>query len=598
MKKTLARLLAAALILCALYFPASANDGTTTFKTTYKDASPNTEIYAVTDTPGPNYPVFGAKHEPSGVYFGRILASGTLPNGNYGVVNSGEFADESIISFYYSLGNAYSLEYWSYLYGSHVSDGNRALLINLNFEREGDDCVAVSNGTYDEQLRADFKFLATLNTPVFLRIGGEMNVWGEAETDPTALAAKYIDAYRHAAALAHELCPNVALVFSPNYSSAYKLDMDVFYPGDDVVDWVGVSLYYDRYSVNGDTQRDEFYGVGVYGNALLNVQQGVNLSRLHKKPLIATEGGSAHTIKGEDTTAFASEQVCKAMAYLPMLYPEIKAIIYSDSSFGGGPRDYTIYNNPTMTAAFDKGANGNAALLHGARDRAKYYTPLESISAKLSGTVELAAYTYSSEHLSASWYVDGKWVHATSDYPFKYKLNADALSPGEHTVGVAFSNGVKKDVKFTVAGSQAPQPQSDVKVILTRQNLRVNGEAKDAEIYNINGSNFFKLRDIAMLLNGTGSQFSVDFDSAQNAVTVMTGAPYVPVGGELSTGHDNSASAVASSQAIMINGRRASLTAYNIGGNNFFKLRELGESLGFDVDYDADTATMLVDSRE
>ncbi|MBQ3378566.1 MAG: hypothetical protein IJG50_01730 [Clostridia bacterium] len=598
MKKTLASLIAAALILCALYFPASANDSTTTFQTAYKDISPNTEIYAVTDAPGPNYPVFGAKHEPSGVYFGRILASGTLPGGSYGVVNAGEFADESIISFYYSLGNAYSLEYWSYLFGSHVSDGNRALLINLNFEREGEDCTAVSNGTYDEQLRADFKFLSTLDTPVFLRIGGEMNVWGEAETAPSALASKYIDAYRHIAALARELSPNVALVFSPNYSSSYKLDMDSFYPGDDVVDWVGVSLYYDRYSVNGDTARDAFYGVGVYGSALLNVQQGVNLSRIHKKPLIATEGGSAHTINGADVTAFASEQVEKAMAYLPMLYPEIKAIVYSDSSFGGGPRDYTIYNNTTMTQSFDKGVSGNAALLHSVRGNAKFYTPLESVKSDLSGRIELSAYTYSSERISASWYLDGKWVHAVSNYPLKYTLNADALSGGEHTIGVVFSNGVKKDVKFTVAGSIAPQPQSGAKVILTRQNLKVNGESKEAEIYNIGGSNFFKLRDIAMLLNGTGSEFSVDFDSSQNAVTVVTGAPYSPVGGELVTGRDNSASAVSSSQTVIINGQAAALTAYNIGGNNFFKLREMGEALGFDVDYDADTATMLVSSRE
>ncbi len=597
MKKIFAALLSAAFILSVLLVPASANDSTTTFKTAYKDLSPNTEIYAVTDTPGPDYPVFGAKHEPSGVYFGRILATGALAGGGYGAVNADEFEDESIISFYYSLGNDYSLEYWSYLFGSHVSDGSRALLINLNFEREGEDCTAAANGTYDEQLIADFKFLSTLNTPVFLRIGGEMNVWGEAESNAAALCAKYVDAYRHVAALAREHCPNVALVFSPNYSSTYKLDMDSFYPGDDVVDWVGVSLYYDRYSVNGDTSRDEFYGVGEYGNALLNVQQGVNLSRLHKKPLFLTEGGSAHTINGADTTDFAAEQAEKAMAYLPMVYPEIKAIIYSDSDFGGRPRDYTLYNNPAMTAAFNKGADGNVTYLHSVRDKAKYYTPLSDIKGSLSGTVELSAYTYASSRISASWYLDGTWVHASSDYPFRYRLNADALTPGEHTVGVNFSNGAKKTVSITVSGNSQPPKPKDV-VILTKQSLKVNGEAREAEIYNINGSNFFKLRDIAMLLNGTESSFLVDYDRAQNAVTVVTGAPYVPVGGELVTGNDNSKTAQPSAQIIYINREKADLTAYNIGGNNFFKLRELGEALGFDVDYDADTATMLVTSRD
>ncbi len=99
MKKIFAALLSAAFILSVLLVPASANDSTTTFKTAYKDLSPNTEIYAVTDTPGPNYPVFGAKHEPSGVYFGRILATGALAGGGYGAVNADKFEDESIISF-------------------------------------------------------------------------------------------------------------------------------------------------------------------------------------------------------------------------------------------------------------------------------------------------------------------------------------------------------------------------------------------------------------------------------------------------------------------------------------------------------------------
>ena len=39
------------------------------------------------------------------------------------------------------------------------------------------------------------------------------------------------------------------------------------------------------------------------------------------------------------------------------------------------------------------------------------------------------------------------------------------------------------------------------------------------------------------------------------------------------------------------------LTAYNLAGNNFFKLRDLGKALNFDVDYDGSTATMIVKSK-
>ena len=38
---------------------------------------------------------------------------------------------------------------------------------------------------------------------------------------------------------------------------------------------------------------------------------------------------------------------------------------------------------------------------------------------------------------------------------------------------------------------------------LSPQSVIVNGETVAMEVYNIDGSNYFKLRDIAMLLSGT-----------------------------------------------------------------------------------------------
>ncbi len=136
-----------------------------------------------------------------------------------------------------------------------------------------------------------------------------------------------------------------------------------------------------------------------------------------------------------------------------------------------------------------------------------------------------------------------------------------------------------------------------LKVAPTTQSLSVNGTSRNAEIYNINGSNYFKLRDIAMLLSGTKSQFSVDYDASSKMISVATGSGYAPQGGELASGADRSASCVRSTQVLVIDGRRVELTAYNLGGNNFFQLRELGAALGFDVDYDEATSTILVTSR-
>jgi len=136
--------------------------------------------------------------------------------------------------------------------------------------------------------------------------------------------------------------------------------------------------------------------------------------------------------------------------------------------------------------------------------------------------------------------------------------------------------------------------------VLSTQNLAVDGKTIPCEKYNIDGSNYFKLRDMAYLLNGTGSQFAVGWDAASSTVSITTGQPYTPNGTELKLdGGDKSATSVPSSQTIKIDGVVVSnLSVYNIGGNNYFKLRDLGAALGFEVGYDPTTATAILTSAE
>ena len=131
------------------------------------------------------------------------------------------------------------------------------------------------------------------------------------------------------------------------------------------------------------------------------------------------------------------------------------------------------------------------------------------------------------------------------------------------------------------------------------QNLMVNGKPVACEKYNIDGSNYFMLRDLAKLLNGTESQFDVGWDPAKKLVTLTTNHAYTTErGDELKVGEDQSATTVESRDALVIDGvQRSDIAAYKIGGSNFFKLRDLGDALGFDVDYIEKTRTATVASR-
>ena len=53
--------------------------------------------------------------------------------------------------------------------------------------------------------------------------------------------------------------------------------------------------------------------------------------------------------------------------------------------------------------------------------------------------------------------------------------------------------------------------------------------------------------------------------------------------------------ATISSQPIYVNGQRVQMEAYSIHGNNFVKLRDIGQAVDFGVTYDAATNSVHVD---
>ena len=144
----------------------------------------------------------------------------------------------------------------------------------------------------------------------------------------------------------------------------------------------------------------------------------------------------------------------------------------------------------------------------------------------------------------------------------------------------------------------APARAAEAAPVIVRspQTLRVDGAAAEAcEKYNIDGSNYFMLRDLAALLTDTAARFAVDYDPERNAAVITTGLPYTPDGSELAVGPDRSAEGVPSPQTVVIDGvERRDLSAWNFGGHNFFQLRQLGAALGFAVDYDPDANAALV----
>jgi hypothetical protein len=144
-------------------------------------------------------------------------------------------------------------------------------------------------------------------------------------------------------------------------------------------------------------------------------------------------------------------------------------------------------------------------------------------------------------------------------------------------------------MSFTPISTPAPG-----RTVLTQQKIIFNGTSLDMEVYNVDGDNYFKLRDIAYLLRNTSYACSVDFSTPLRTVLVVSGGDYTPNGDEMLTGVDYASSCRSSQWWLVVDGTYRSCSVYNIGGNNFFRLRDLGNVLGFDVDYDAATNSAVI----
>lgn len=127
--------------------------------------------------------------------------------------------------------------------------------------------------------------------------------------------------------------------------------------------------------------------------------------------------------------------------------------------------------------------------------------------------------------------------------------------------------------------------------------LMLNGEFKSLVAYNIKGNNYFKLRDVANLLKGTEAEFDVIWNEEKKAIELLSGTPYSTK--EEITGEKLINPIATSSQvSIYKDGEIVLLGAYNIAGNNFFKLRDIASAINFGVDWNDSEKIIEINTKK
>ncbi|MDN4066638.1 hypothetical protein QYF50_01920 [Paenibacillus vini] len=138
-----------------------------------------------------------------------------------------------------------------------------------------------------------------------------------------------------------------------------------------------------------------------------------------------------------------------------------------------------------------------------------------------------------------------------------------------------------------------------VKAAVTGSSTYFDGEEKSSNGFNIAGSNYFNLRDLARNFSGTPSQFNITWNPGNQAIEIETGKAYSPEGTEDSIYFSRSRTytATLSTSKVMVDGVMQSIKAYNIEGNTYFQLRDLADKIPFELSYDSQQNRLVMFSR-
>lgn len=145
-----------------------------------------------------------------------------------------------------------------------------------------------ARGNYDVVIKQYSTWAKSTDRPIYLRIGYEFDGPHNAlEPDD------YVKAYRHVVDLMRaEGVDNVAFVWHSYIFAPYKnYPLSSWYPGDEYVDWVGVSLF-------GLLYQDA--DLLTHGDAVME------FAKTHKKPVMVAESSPTSGVRPDDLTTWNS----------------------------------------------------------------------------------------------------------------------------------------------------------------------------------------------------------------------------------------------------------------------------------------------------
>lgn len=139
---------------------------------------------------------------------------------------------------------------------------------------------------------------------------------------------------------------------------------------------------------------------------------------------------------------------------------------------------------------------------------------------------------------------------------------------------------------YDVVNSLSAEPSS--------AQVLVNGSPTAIAGYTVNDTNYFKIRDVAMVLRNTSCEFNVEWRAEDNGLNILPGSAYVPNGTELASGTLSAVEISSTDIPVYVNGKSTAISAYSINGDSYLKIRDIAEVAGCEVQWDGGAQTINI----
>ncbi|WP_200897672.1 subtype B tannase [Paenibacillus wulumuqiensis] len=183
------------------------------------------------------------------------------------------------------------------------------------------------------------------------------------------------------------------------------------------------------------------------------------------------------------------------------------------------------------------------------------------------------------------------------------------------TGGSAVNSGAASDASTSTAGGNTGMPgtppgedtysDTDAKAPAGADTASVSAGAADISVtvngqkavtngYNIKGSNYFSLENMASILSGTAKAINVTISADASEIKLTSNQPYA--GRYSRSTLASSAAAVPVTTKVYLDGKPVSISGYSINGNSYFKVRDLAKAMNFNVTWNAASGTLNLDT--